>query len=287
MGGLILDPIDATLGAVVADVDLSSLDDVDWSAIESAFVEFALLIFPGQHLSEADQIAFARHFGEIEIMNGQELVYMTNQRRDGSLRPEGDAVMEVLRGTEGWHVDSSYMPLAAKGAVFSAHVVPSTGGGTEWADMRAAYDALDDPTRTKIAELSAYHSLHYSQAKIGHTPARINGAIPGYGFHDDPPPLRPLVKIHPVTGRPSLLIGRHAYGIPGLEAKESERLLEELAEFACQPPRVYEHHWSVGDVAIWDNRCLLHRARPYDHGELRLMKHTRIAGDPASELASA
>src|SRR5436309_2036641 len=106
-----------------------------------------------------------------------------------------------------------------------------------------------------------------------------------YGFTDGPPPLRPLVKVHPVTGRKSLYIGRHAYGIPGLDSRESERLLEELVAFACQPPRVYQHEWRAGDVVVWDNRCVLHRARPYDHREARVMKHTRVAGDPATETA--
>jgi alpha-ketoglutarate-dependent taurine dioxygenase len=284
MGGLTLEPIDATFGALVTDVDLSRLDDENWFAIESAFLEYALLVFPAQHLSEAAQIAFARRFGDIEMLGERELVYLTNQRQDGSLRPDGDPVMEILRGTEVWHVDSTYMPLAAKGAVFSAHTVPSTGGGTEWADTRAAYAALDDETRARVDELSAYHSLYYSQGRIGDPP---EGGFRGYGFHDDPAPLRPLVKIHPVTGRPSLMIGRHAYGIPGLEPEESEHLLDDLVENACKPPRVYEHHWAPGDVVVWDNRCLLHRARPFDHRELRLMKHTRIAGDPASELGSA
>ena len=97
------------------------------------------------------------------------------------------------------------------------------------------------------------------------------------------PPLRPLVKRHPVTGRRSLFIGRHAYGIPGLAEAESERLLDELLAFACQPPRVFAHRWQAGDVAIWDNRCVLHRARPWDPAEPRVMHHTRIAGDPATE----
>ena len=99
------------------------------------------------------------------------------------------------------------------------------------------------------------------------------------------PPLRPLVKTHPVTGRPSLYIGRHAYGIPGLPADESEKLLDELVAFACRPPRTFRHSWQPGDVVIWDNRCVLHRARPWDHREPRVMHHTRVAGDPATEAA--
>jgi alpha-ketoglutarate-dependent taurine dioxygenase len=149
--------------------------------------------------------------------------------------------------------------------------------------MRAALEALDPETRDRIAKLSAYHSIRYSQSRIGHTKT---GDV-GYGFSVDKPPLRPLVKIHPVTGRPSLFIGRHAYGIPGLAPEESERLLDHLVDFACRPPRTHRHAWSPGDVVIWDNRCVLHRARPYDHSEPRVMYHTRVAGDPATEAAPA
>ena len=147
-------------------------------------------------------------------------------------------------GNEGWHTDSSYMRLSAKASVLSAHVVPSHGGETEWADMRAAYDALDDAMRARIAGLSAYHSLRYSQARIGHV-AAVGSS---YGFHDEQPPLRPLVKVHPETGRAALYIGRHAYGIPGLDPDESEALLDDLVAFACQAPRVYTHSWTPGDV---------------------------------------
>ena len=100
-------------------------------------------------------------------------------------------------------------------------------------------------------------------------------------------PRRPLVKVHPETGRKSLLIGRHAHAIPGLPAAESEQLLDELVSFACQPPRVYHHRWTVGDAIIWDNRCLLHRATPWDMTQPRVMWHTRLAGDPVSEAALA
>ncbi len=284
MGQLRIEPTDATLGALVTGVDLAELDDGDWTKIESAFHEHALLVFPGQHLGETLQVAFGRRFGELEHIAGDRgLVTITNKWPDGSLREDDDPVMQVLRGNEGWHTDSSYMPLSAKASILSALVVPSTGGETEWADMRAAYEAIDAETRARVAELSAYHSLVYSQARIGHTDASKGG----YGFQVAEPPLRPLVKVHSITGRPSLFIGRHAYGIPGLEASESERLLDQLVDFACRPPRVYQHRWRTGDIVIWDNRCVLHRARPFSHAEPRVMVHTRIAGDPATELARA
>jgi alpha-ketoglutarate-dependent taurine dioxygenase len=257
------------------------LDDATWADIERAFHAHAVLIFPGQHLSDAAQISFGRRFGAIEhLVADREIFPISNQRADGTLMNDDEFGMQLMRGNEGWHTDSSYMPLAAKASVLSAHVVPSAGGQTEWADMRAAYDALDEATKARIATLSAYHSLYYSQGRIGHKAARGSS----YGFHTDDPPLRPLVKIHPVTGRKSLFIGRHAYGIPGLTPEESEKLLGGLVTFACQAPRMYAHAWQPGDVVVWDNRCVLHRARPFDHREARVMKHTRVSGDSASEL---
>ena len=277
-------PTDATLGAVVTGLTLARMDEATWKTVESAFHEHAVLVFPGQHLTEAEQIAFANRFGDIELLAAdpeQKAVAISNQKPDGTVMKADEHRFKSLRGNEGWHTDSSYMPLAAKASVLSAQVVPPAGGETEWADMRAAYDALDEATRRRIAGLSAHHSLYHSQAQIGHVVQ--TGA--GYGFHVKGAPLRPLVKVHPVTGRPALFIGRHAYGIPGLSAAESDTLLADLVDFACRPPRTFAHRWQPGDVVIWDNRCVLHRARPYDYGEVRVLRHTRVAGNPATEMA--
>ena len=282
MGDPNIETTEATLGAVVTGVRLAALDDAQWKAIESAFHDHALLVFPEQHLIAEEQVTFGRRFGDIEHLFGDSgIVPIANQRRDGSLLEDHEWPMQVMRGNEGWHTDSSYMPLSATASVLSAQVVPPVGGQTQWADMRAAYDALDDEAKERIADLSAYHSIKYSQARIGHT----DNIVGGYGYDVEDPPLRPLVKIHKVTGRPALYIGRHAYGIPGLDPAESEKLLDELLDFACRTPRIYEHAWQPGDVVIWDNRCVLHRARPYDHSSPRVMTHTRIAGDPATESA--
>lgn len=275
-------PLDATFGAVVTGLRLAELDDETFEALYRTWLDHALLVFPGQHLDKVQQVAFARRFGTLEF----DLAPISNVRADGTLRPEeGDDVVKVLKGNMGWHCDSTYMPVQAKGAVFTAHVVPSAGGETGFADMRAAYDALDPDARARVEGLSAYHSLHHSQAKVGHT--HKSGSEYTYGFHDGAPPLRPLVKVHPETGRPALMVGRHAYGIPGLEPQESERLLDELTDFATQPPRVWHMRWSPGDAVVWDNRCLMHRACPWDMREPRVMHHSRIAGDPSSEGAPA
>jgi alpha-ketoglutarate-dependent taurine dioxygenase len=278
-------PVDASFGAVVTGVRLPDLDEPTWRALHDTWLEYALLIFPGQFLKKDEQIAFARRFGPLEFEMGA----VSNVREDGTLRleAEGDDVVKILKGNEGWHADSTFKPIQAKGAVFSAEVVPTIGGHTGWADMRAAYDALDEATRARIASLQAYHSLHYSQARIGHVPKAGTEDYRKLGFAGDENVLRPLVKTHPDTGRKSLLIGRHAHDIPGLTEEESARLLQELIDFAAQPPRLYHHDWRPGDVVIWDNRCLLHQATPFDMTQPRVMWHTRIAGDPVSEAAIA
>ena len=271
--------LDASFGAVVTGLKLAELDDETFTQLYDTWLDHALLVFPGQHLTNAEQITFAKRFGELEF----DLAPITNVDKEGNVHfDESEDWVKSIKGNMGWHCDSTYMPVQAKGAVFTAHTVPSAGAETGWADMRAAYDALDEPTRDRIAGLRAYHSLWHSQAKLGHKPKL--GA--SYGFHDQDPPLRPLVKVHPETGRRSLVIGRHAYGIPGMDADDSERLLSDLVDFACQAPRVYHHTWTPGDAVIWDNRCLLHQLRPWDMREPRIMYHARIAGDPRTEFAA-
>jgi alpha-ketoglutarate-dependent taurine dioxygenase len=280
---LVIAPIDASFGATLTSVDLADLDDATWSEIEEAFDTYAMLVFPAQNLSDEAQSNFGMRFGDIEqLVAGMDLktVALSNQNPDGSLIEPDSHLFQTLRGNEGWHTDSSYMPLASKVAMLSAQIVPAEGGETEWADMRAAYDALDAKTIAQIEDLSAYHSLYQSQADAGFTIE--TGA--GYGYHTKGAPLRPLVKEHPVTGRKSLFIGRHAYNIPGMEPQASKALLTKLLEDACQAPRTYKHKWTPGDLVVWDNRCVLHRARPYDTSQPRIVRTTRIAGDPATEL---
>ena len=277
-------PNDNAAGAVVADVDLAALDDATWAEVYGAFLTHGLLIFPGQHLDEEAQGAFARRFGDIEKLypgQDQATLHFGNVKADGDLTQPGDESFKLLRGNEGWHTDSTYMPLAAKASMLMALVVPAEGGGTEFADMRAAYDALEPVMRERLEGLSAYHSLYHSQARAGfaHTTDHM------YGFHDKGAPLRPVIKTHPETGRKSIYTGRHAYRIEGMDPGESLALLDGLLADACQPPRTYLHAWTVGDLAVWDNRCMMHRARPYDTSQPRILRASRISGEPESELA--
>lgn len=279
-----IEAIDATLGAVVTHVNLAELDDATWDAIYAAFLEYGVLVFPGQHLDDDAQARFAQRFGETEKLSPYQKganIKISNTKPDGGVAQPDDYQYQILKGNEGWHTDSTYMPLASKVAMLSAEVLPPHGGETEFADMRAAWEALDAATQARLEGLCAYHSLYYSQAKAGFTHQTDNL----YGLHDKGAPLRPIIKTHPETGRKSIYTGRHAYGIPGMEEDESEALLADLLEQACQPPRVYRHTWQVGDTVVWDNRCLLHRACPYDPRYPRVLRGTRISGDPATELA--
>lgn len=277
-------PIDATLGAVVTGVDVARLTDAAWVEIYAAFLQYGVLVFPGQNLDEQAQGAFALRFGAIEQLRPKQegaTVEFTNRKADGSLATPEEQVYKLMKGNEGWHTDSTYMPLASKAAMLYALVVPPEDGETEFADMRAAWEALDPVTQARLERLSAHHSLYYSQEQIGF----VHKTDQVYGFHDKGAPLRPIIKTHPETGRKSIYTGRHAHDIPGMSKEESKALLDKLMADACRPPRLYKHTWTVGDLVVWDNRCLMHRARPFDMRFPRVLRASRISGDPRSELA--
>ena len=192
--------------------------------------------------------------------------------------------MQVLIGNEGWHTDSSYMPISAKASILSAHVLPSSGGETEWADMRTAYEALDDAMRARIDGLAAYHSLFHSQAKIGHR-AKVGA---GYGFYEGEPPFAALGEASSGDGaagalhRPPRL--RHSGAVGARIGAAADRSGQLRLPTAAHPAASLV---GGGDVVIWDNRCVLHRARPYDHRQARVMQHTRIQGEPDTESGLA
>ena len=280
-----ISPLPKSFGAVVNDIRLAEVDNSTFSDIYAAWLKYALLIFPGQYLSDDEQVSFAMRFGD--LVEGLEAVEISNVLPNGDLRDEpDDDMMKIIRGNMHWHQDNTYMPLQAKGAVFSAREVPSEDGDTAFADMRAAYTALDEKTRVLIDRLSARHSLLHSQRKIGEETKAEDSEYIGYGLDVADIPLRPLVKTHPETNRKALAVGRHAFAVEGLGEEASEKLLDRLNAFAVHNEHwIYQHRWSVGDVVVWDNRCLMHKACSWRFTEKRVMLHSRIAGDPASEAA--
>jgi alpha-ketoglutarate-dependent taurine dioxygenase len=273
-------------GAVVTDVKLTDLGDSQFADIHRALLDHGFLVFPGQFLNEAQSAEFGSRFGPLEFGG----VAMSNQRRhqDGTMGAMFDFDSQIMRtaiGNETWHTDSTYKPVSSKCAMLSAVIIPDEGGETELADGRAGYAALDQATKERIEGLSAYHSTEFSQANdLGDFPSVTPEAM-FVGVYHDEAYLRPIVKVHPETGVKSLFLGRHAFAIPGLSRDESRALIKQLMDvIVSDESRTYLHHWPVGDTLIWDNRCVLHRARPYDYSKPRCLIGTRVAGDD-SELA--
>jgi alpha-ketoglutarate-dependent taurine dioxygenase len=288
MSGVHITPMTGkAFGATATDIDLKNLSDIEFGTLAEALLEHGFLLFPDQHLTEANSIAFGERFGELEFGG----LPMANQKkhRDGTFGEIYDLQSQLMRtnvGNETWHTDSTYKPISSKVAMLSGVVIPDEGGQTELADLRAGYEELDQNIKELIAGLSAFHSTNYSQANdLGDFPDTNGEGAYGTVYHGEAY-LRPLVKMHPETGRPNLFVGRHAFGIPGLERDESRSLIGSLLEHVVSDEsRVYSHNWTVGDTLLWDNRRVLHRARPYDYEKPRYLIGTRVAGDPASELA--
>ena len=282
-------PTGATLGAYVTGVALRSIDDEQWGEVEKAWHEHGVLVFPGQHLTHDEQVAFSTRVGALErLAEAKTETRRVDISRISNVTPDGVVVSDqsapnirMIIGNMGWHSDSSFRPVSAKASLLSAHVLPSHGGETEFADMRAAYDALDEERKRQLEGLLGTHSYAYSQGKVGgleevFTPEARARMVPVE---------HPLVRTHPATGRKSLFIGRHVYRVTGMADDDAQSMLDELIAWACQPPRVFKHRWTVGDLVMWDNRCVLHRAHPWDMNEPRVMWHTRVAGDGANEFA--
>lgn len=278
-------PTDATLAATMRGVDLNRLDDTTFAAIEDAWHEHGVLIFPGQHLDDDAHLAFTRRFGRLEqsIRRNRTtgISNLSNVQADGTVAPPSSLQARFLVGNTYWHSDSSYKRVGAKASILAAHVVPTEGGETEWADMRAAYDVLDDAMKGWLADKVAVHDYAFSHSPFGGTEILNKEELAHLASVE-----HPVVRVHPATGRKNLFVGRHASHILGEDLEESRKLLADLTEQGAQPPRTYKHRWAAGDIVIWDNRCVLHRGHRWPEDQPRTMVRTTVAGDdPDNEWA--
>ncbi len=282
-------PLTPGFAGDVTGIDLTKkLSASQVAAIEAGMDAYAVLIFHDQHFDDDTQLAFSRNFGELEISSGGEMskpedrrlklemADISNLDRDGALRGADDRVRLSALGNRLWHSDASFRAVPAKYSLLSARIVPKSGGNTEFADMRAAYDALDDATKLQIEGLVTEHSNAYSRELIG---------FPKENYGDrNQDKLRPvrqsLVRTHPVTGRKSLYLSAHIGTIVGWPVPEARAFIRDLTEHATQPCFVHAHVWRPRDLVIWDNRTTMHRARRYnDLGEIRDMHRSTIRGD--------
>jgi len=287
-------PLTPVFAGEVAGVDCRRpLDPAAVAAIEAGMDRYAVLVFRDQKLSDEEQIAFTRHFGELEnyatpghIRRREEqrlgpgIADFSNLDKDGNIMSAEERVWFFKLGDRLWHSDSSFRPIPAKYSLLSGRVIPSWGADTEFADMRAAYDALDARTKAEVEDLVCEHSLIYSREAIGFSdlsPEEIAAFKPV---------RQRLVRTHPVSGRKSLFLASHAGAILGWTIPEARMFLRDLVEHATQREFVYAHQWRVGDLVMWDNRQTMHRARRFDRNEVRDVRRTTLAGD-APTIAQA
>jgi alpha-ketoglutarate-dependent 2,4-dichlorophenoxyacetate dioxygenase len=269
----------------VSGVDLRKpLSSEEARDIEAGMDKYAVLLFRDQDITDEQQLAFARNFGERENARGGTVTKKADYRltsglndvsnlgKDGKPLPREHRTHLFNLGNCLWHSDSSFRPIPAKFSLLSARVVNPKGGNTEFADMRAAYDALDAETRAEIENLICEHSLMYSRGSLGFV-----------DYSDEEkqmfkPVLQRLVRTHPVHGRKSLYLSSHAGAIRGMSVPEARLLLRDLTEHATQPQFVYVHTWTVHDLVMWDNRQTMHRVRRYDQSQPRDMRRATVAG---------
>jgi alpha-ketoglutarate-dependent 2,4-dichlorophenoxyacetate dioxygenase len=272
----------------VSGIDLTrKLADEEINAIHAGMDRFGVLVFHDQHLNDEQQISFSRQLGLLEEATGDimsekdrrlsmDLNDISNLDKNGELLPRDDRRRLFGLGNLLWHSDSSFKEVPAKYSMLSARKIPAVGGNTEFADMRAAYDALDNETKDEVHDLICLHSQIFSRGILGFddfTDAeRAKWA----------PVRQGLVRRHPNTGRLSLYLASHAGGIEGWPMPEARSFLRDLNEHATQRQFVYAHVWRPWDLVMWDNRVTMHRARRYDPKEVRDMRRTTLTNEVSS-----
>jgi alpha-ketoglutarate-dependent 2,4-dichlorophenoxyacetate dioxygenase len=272
--------------AEVEGVDMiKPLSEEEVDAIHAGMNEHAVLVFRDQDIDDEQQLAFTQSLGDIEHAIGTSLrapdeyrlptsfADVSNLDKNNNVYARDDRRRLFAIGNRLWHSDSSFKVIPAKYSLLHARSIPSKGGNTEFADMRAAYDALDAETRAEIEDLICEHSQIFSRQQLGFT-----------DFTDEErerfkPVRQRLVRTHPATGRKSLYLASHAGGILGWPVPEARAFLRDLVEHATQRQFVYAHKWKVGDLVMWDNRRTMHRARPFPAHEPRDMRRTTLMGD--------
>ena len=267
------------LGAEIIGVDLArGVDDVLFRSIYQAFLEYQVLLFGPQDLPAGRQVEFARQFGEVQIhvMNQYhadghpELYRLSNLDENGN--PNGK---HPDKGTLAWHTDGSWRRVTGQATIIYGEIVAGEGGETHFCDMYGAYERLSPEWKKRIGSLRAVHNLDFSRT-------RRHGEDPMTEAQrrEVPPVDHPVVRTHPETGRKCLFLGDHAEYIVGLDYAAGRALIEELNALAVHPDLTYEHRWTPGELIVWDNRCLMHRATEYDPAvQRRVVRRCTVLGE--------
>ena len=271
------------MGAEIVDADLSRLDEAAFARIRAAFLDHQVLAIRGQELTPAAQVAFSLRFGPLEdqlnahytVDGHPEVLVLSNDVRDG--KPVG-----LIDGGDFWHSDSSHRDRPSMATLLYAVRNPERGGDTEFANMYAAYEALPDELKRRIAGLKGIHAV----SKLRNKRVTVSSRRPdGKDFYERqrsiPDQVWPLIRTHPVTGRKALYVSpRFTVGIQGLPDAEADEILDQLFAHQIRDEFLYRHKWRDGDLVMWDNRCVIHQATGgYDYPDVRTMYRTVVAGD--------
>lgn len=272
MATLTTERLGTTVGALVEGVDRERLltdDDLPGWCLEELEAN-GVLVFRDLHLDDATQVAFSRKLGKVEVLGSGEHPEIFLVTLDRSRNP----IAEYLKGTFDWHIDGCTDDVPIMATMLTAHAVAESGGETEFASTYAAYEGLSDEEKERYGEVRVVHSLEAAQRLANPDPSPEELAV----WRRRPSKEHPLVWQHR-SGRRSLVLGATASHVVGMDHDEGRALLDELLDRSTTPDRVYRHEWSVGDMVIWDNRGVLHRALPYDASSPRDMHRTTFAGD--------
>lgn len=286
-------PVTDAFAAEIGDVDLSRpLSAADAEAIRQAFWQYSVLVFPEQDLSQEQHLEFAKVFGPLEtsilayrgdtpLRVRQEIADVSNLNHDDRIWDKDSRLRMFQLGNQIWHTDSSFKRLPALCSLLYARAVPPVGGQTEFADQRAAYDALPEAMQRKLEGLVAEHSIFHSRGRLGFT-----------NFDDAerasmPPVPQMMVRTIPQSGRRSLYVASHAGRVFGMSDAAGRALIDELIAHVSQRQFVYAHRWRIGDLVMWDNRCTMHRGRPFDDLRYRRDMHRATVSDVANTCEQA
>ncbi len=267
------------------------LDAATIAAIDAAMDTYAVLVFRDQPLTQAGQVALSRQFGPLDAglrkatgaptrFQHDELIDIGNVGMDGEVAAPDNRKLIGALANQLWHADSTFQDVAVKYSMLSAVVVPGEGGETQWADLRAAWDALPEKTRRHIEGRTARHSAFHSRIGLG------DDAYNAEQLGRFPPVERPLVHVHPGSGRKVLYPSVHIDRVSGLSVPEGRLLVAELLEHATQPVFVHTHTWRAGDCVMWDNRSTLHRGKRYDLTARRDLRRTTTLEREAAQAAA-
>src|SRR5690242_21707416 len=269
-------------GVEVVGIDVKGVDEATFTELVAAFDEHSVLLFRGQSLSDEEQIAFSRRFGPLEVTirsiasqaaTPPHISNLSHVDAEDRLIPAGDKRNLFNAGNQMWHTDSSFKKVPALASLLSAREVPPEGGETQFASMRVGYARLAEDVQRSLEGKVAVHSFVYSRGLVD------DGLMPPDHAAQVPPVRQALVRVNPANGRKAFYVGSHACEIAGMPTAEARALLRELREAATRPELVYTHRWRVGDLVMWDNRCTLHRGRPWDESRYRRVMHrTTVAG---------